>query len=515
MSITVSNALGWWARTIPDQVAVDFEDDELTYRELDTWADAAAQRLLAHGVAVGDRVAVSADNCLEWVAVAMGAHRVGAIVVPLNQRMKPAELVELVKQAEPTVIYCDADRREALQTVHAQIGGFTLANLAEISELRGVAAEPVPEVLVAADDPTVIVFTSGTTGRPKGVVFTHNTLAAAMFEWSMIHDYPRNGLRPLLVLPMFTAIGIIWNLERVILVGGTLVMESQFDPPRALQLLETKKITNLGAPSIVFERIAAVDGFADAELAQLRNVHVGGSRVEGETLDKWKRRGIIVCQMYGQTEIGGFAMANPPELAEQQPDLCGWGGVFTRARVVDAEGRDCAPGQEGEILLRGPGMTPGYWRNDAATAATIIDGWIHTGDVGRLDADGNLTFVDRKKDLIITGGINVSPKEIEQTIEQIAGVAEVAVIAAADPKFQETPAALVRATPDSGPTSERGKLDPQGIVEFCAERLADYKVPRYVVLVDEPLPRTTTGKIAKVELRKAYHDIVEKYPRLR
>ena len=504
--ISIAEALTWWSRTRPDQVAIDFEGDEITYRELDSWADGVAQCLAVEGIQPGDRVAIAARSSQEWCACALGAHRAGAVVVPFNTRMTARELAVLAEECEPRFVFADNDLRERMEIVQARLGFFELRGLDKIASLRGGEHADFPSVDVAADAASVIVFTSGTTGRPKGVVFTHMTLAAAMFEWSLVHEYPRNGLRPLMVLPMFTAAGVIWCFERTILVGGTLVLESHFDPARAVRLLQEKKITNLAGPSIVFDRIADAPGFVEADLSSLKNAHVGGSRVEGETIEKWRRRGVTVCQMYGQTEIGGFAMANTPELGADHPEFCGWGGVFTRARIVDGSGKQVPPGTPGEILLRGPGMTPRYWNNPAATDSTIIDGWIHSGDVGFVDDAGNLTFVDRMTAMIITGGLNVSPAEVEDVIEQIPGVVEVAVIPVPDPTFEETPAALVYGS---------GTLRPEDVVAYCIERLADYKVPRYVVLMDSPLPRTATGKLEKTKLRSTYQDIAHRYPKVR
>jgi fatty-acyl-CoA synthase len=506
MTISVASALEHWARVVPDQVAVDFEDDEITYRELNRWADGIAHLLRERGVRPGDRVAIAGGSSTEWVALDLGIHRADAIVAPFNIRMTARELQVLAEESEPAIIAHDDALRERIATVQAAHGTFSMLDFKEITALRDRAHPAFPTVEVAADDPSVIVFTSGTTGRPKGVIYTHTTLASMMYELSLIHDMPRNGHRPFLALPLYTAIGVIYSLERTMLHGGTLVMESRFDPERALKIISEKKITFIGAPSIVYDRIAAVEGFADADLSSLRNTDVGGSRVERATIEKWKHHGIQICQMYGQTEIGGYATVNSKAMAIEHPEYCGTGGVFTRFRVVAPDGQDLPAGLVGEILLRGPGMTPGYWGQPEATAATIVDGWIHTGDLGRVEPDGNLVFVDRMKDMIVTGGLNVAPAEIEEVIEQMPGVLEVAVIPVPDPKFQETPAALVRAT---------GDVTPADVVAHCSGRLADYKVPRYVVMVDSDLPRTATGKLEKAVLRKDYADVPNVHPKLR
>ena len=208
------------------------------------------------------------------------------------------------------------------------------------------------------------------------------------------------------------------------------------------------------------------------------------------------------------TEAGGVATATLVRDAADHPDTCGTGSVFTEFRVVDADGNDCAPGDNGEIILRGPGMTPGYWNDPETTAQAIRDGWIRSGDLGTTTEDGRLRFVDRLKDLIITGGINVSPVEIEQVIAAIPGVAEVAVIRAKDEKFGETPAAIVVW---DDPPPDPGRL----VVEHCSARLADFKVPRYVITREEPLPRQVSGKIDKRALAEEYADIPTTHQKVR
>jgi fatty-acyl-CoA synthase len=200
------------------------------------------------------------------------------------------------------------------------------------------------------------------------------------------------------------------------------------------------------------------------------------------------------------------ATATLPEEAAEHPDSCGIGSVFTDLKVIRPDGTECDAGEPGEIVIRGPGVTPGYWQDPATTAQAFRDGWLYSGDLGSRDEQGRIRFLDRLKDLIITGGINVSPVEIEAVISGIPGVTEVAVIAARDERFGETPAAIV---------SVSGDVDAATVVAACAKQLADYKVPRYVVIRHEPLPRLPSGKLAKPQLRKQYADVSERYTRVR
>jgi fatty-acyl-CoA synthase len=507
MSGTVIDALTYWARTVPDQAAIDFAGDVVTYRELDSWADGVAHDLAARGVTAGDRVSHLGVNTLEWCVAAIGAMKVGAICAPFNQRMLAGELTALVDDCEPAVVYCDAVLRARLEEVHAARGTFAIAEFeSDVRGLRGAEHAPFRTPITKQSDPAAIVFTSGTTGKPKGVVFTHATIAGEMHEWSLMEPIEQNGLRPLLVLPLFTAAGIIWGISRTVLHGGTLLLQPGFDPASALRVMIDSRATTLTGPPILFEQISRVPGFAGTDLSHLTTAHVGGARVPSALVGTWLARGVQLRQIYGQTEIGGSATVMPREEAAEHPDKCGFGGIFTKIRVVDADGNDCRPDEAGQILLRGPGMMPGYWRNDVATRAALIDGWLHTGDLGKLDDNGYLTFVDRLKDMIISGGLNISPAEIEQVINRIPGVEEVAVISVPDDKFGETPAAIVRKVEG---------LTEADVVEFCNRNLADYKVPRYVVFVDSGLPRMASGKISKRELRDTYSDVPQTYPKVR
>ncbi|GAA4548825.1 class I adenylate-forming enzyme family protein [Pseudonocardia xishanensis] len=507
MSGTVVDALRWWVHTVPGHPAIDFDGDVLDYAALDGWSDGVAHRLRDTGVGPGDRVGIVGANSVEWCVAALGAWKVGAVVCGFNQRFLAAELGALVELCEPTVVVGDAAHLPLLDEVLAAGAVFAPLGLEEVvGAARGGEHPPTPAHDAQPDDPTAIVFTSGTTGTPKGVVFTHRTIAGIMHEWSLGEPVAPNDLRVLLVLPMFTAAGVVWGLARSLVQGGTLYLQPRFDPPRALDVLQQARITTFTGPPILFEQVSQVPGFESARMEHLTTAWVGGARVPVPLLEKWRPRGVALRQIYGQTEIGGTATAMSAEGALVHPDKCGTGGVFTRIRVVDADDRDCAPGEVGEIVMRGPGMLPGYWRNEEATKQALRGGWLHTGDLGTLDADGLLTYVDRMGEMINSGGLKISPAELETVLAQAPGVAEVAVIPVSDDKFGETPAAVVHAD---------GDLDPAALVAFASARLADYKVPRYVIAHDGPLPRMASGKVAKRDLRGVYADAAERFPRVR
>lgn len=507
MSGTVIDALTFWARREPDLEAIDFDGDVVTYSALARWVDGVATDLHERGVKPGDRVSIVGKNSLEWCVAALAAMKVGAIAAPFNQRMLVAELTALVEDCDPVVIFCAEEFRSRLMEVKAAHDTFELVGFeSDVAPLRSKANTPYVAPLRELTEPTAIVFTSGTTGRPKGVIFTHATIAGEMHEWSLIEPILPNGLRPLLVLPLFTAGGIIWGIARTVIQGGTLLLQPGLDPKAALRVLVEQGATTLTGPPILFEQISRAEGFDNADLSHLTTAHVGGARVPVDLVKKWQARGVQLRQLYGQTEIGGSATVMPRDEAAANPDKCGWGGIFTKIRVVDASGVDCPPHETGQILLKGPGMMPGYWGNELATASAIIDGWLQTGDLGKLDENGYLTYVDRLKDMIISGGFNISPAEIESVVGGLPGVEEVAVISVDDEKFGETPAAIIKTD---------GSVSESDVVAFCNSRLADFKIPRYVVITPEPLPRMASGKIAKRELKVTYKWIPDTLDKVR
>jgi fatty-acyl-CoA synthase len=499
MSQTLSSAIAWWSKLTPDAVAISLEGDALTYRAYDEWADRVAVRFIRLGVKPGDRVAVLAPNSLPYCALIMGILRAGATVLPVNLRLTPHEIAEILDDGAPSLLVADAERREKL-------GAFA-APIIDVEEIAGLrqGALVSPDLDLDPDAPVVIISTSGSTARPKGVVFTHRSMTGYAAEFAMAEPQLTKGGRVLILSPFATSAGFV-QLMHYTTLGCTLYVEPLFDPERALDLLERERINGFGGVPVFFERIAASPRWETADLSSLKMVTVGGARVSKPLLDTWMKKGAVIRQIYGQTEIGGNGTIMPADLAAKHPEKCGRGGVFTRLRVVDDDGRDLPPNTAGEILMRGPGLMKGYWNNPEATASAIRDGWLHTGDIGMLDEDGLLTFIDRKKDIIISGGLNISAAEVERAISEFEGVEEVLVIAADDQKFGETPMAVLYAN---------RAITVSDLVAHCNSRLADYKVPRYVVVEDEPLPRLATGKLSKPAVRLKWKDAAASLPRVR
>ena len=504
MSATVHSAIVWWSDTVPDRVALSVDGDRLTYRGLNAWMNRVATRFRGLGLERGDRVAIFGANSLHWAATSLSAIKSGATTVPLNSRASDYEIEAVITDSTPRIVVVDDEvgpRFEALLSKRC-----TVIRMAEIRALRtgeDVAFEGADNELA----PIAIAYTSGSTSAPKGVIFTHKSVLNYCFESMLSDPAYRPGHKLMLFAPLFAGAGTV-NMLLTVCGGMTAFMTPQFEPEAALKTVVEEKVQTFSGVPVFLERVAQCEGFAAADLSSLKRVIVGGARVSSQLLEAWRAKGVVIRQLYGLTEGGGTTSVMDRRTAHLFPEKCGRGGPFTRHRIVDPDGADLPPNTQGEILVRGPGVMAGYWNKPEATAATVVNGWIHTGDLGVADEFGQITIVDRLKDIIISGGLNIASIDVENAINGVDGVLEVAVIAAPDEKFGETPMAVVYAKPGSGVTTA-------SIVAQCKQKLADYKQPRYVVLADEPLPRLANGKMSKPAIREKYQDLAKTLDRVR
>nr|WP_321440695.1 AMP-binding protein [uncultured Hyphomonas sp.] len=496
---TISSALNWWAEDTPDLMAMAFGADRVTYRQLRDWSERVAASLIDAGVERGDRVGVCAANSMEYCVLIHGILRAGAIVSPLNMRYTRHELVELLEDTTPRIVFADEARRALFEGMDYELRA--LEDVRRHSSGDRICPERAP----MPDDPVVIIATSGSTAKPKGVVFTNRTMTSYASGWALEMPHCTKGSKIIVPAPLSTSAGFVQLIHYTTL-GCSLYFETVFDPQVFLDILVREQINGFGGVPLFFQRIADLPGFAEADLSSIRVATTGGAPVTHALQEKWMAKGIVLQQIYGQTECGGNATVMPRDLAAKYPEKCGRGGIFTELAIADSEGNFLPPGEIGQILMRGPGTMIGYWNNPEATAETLKDGWLHSGDLGVLDEQGLLTFVDRMKDIIISGGLNISAAEVERAVLAYPGVEEVMVIAAKDKKFGETPMAVLYA---------RSDIDVAALVAHCNDWLADYKVPRYVAIEREPMPRTATGKLAKPMMREKYKDAADSLPRVR
>jgi fatty-acyl-CoA synthase len=500
MTELVTDGLSYWARQSPERAAIVFDGtDTVDYPTLDRWTDNAALHLAAAALPPGDRVGIIGDNSLEWVVSAIGALKIGAVVVPLNNRFTAEELRYLIEDSTPRLVLADDAHRDRITTA-VQGTATHVWRLEDFAALRHEQHRTVPRREDAQpDDITQIVYTSGTTSHPKGVIFTHRSTFNLIADLAITEPAFRPGARIIYTLSMSGAPGLLWHILHPLTRGMTIFYERGFDAATTLRRLATERVQiHCGVP-VLYERMAAHPDFASADLSALELATIAGAAAPVPTIKSWLNKGVTVQQAYGMTELGGISSINPKEQAVARPESIGRGTVFTRLRVVRPDGTDCDPDEPGEIIASGPGITPGYWRNDRAYASAMRDGWFHSGDVGKKDAHG-IRVVDRLKDIIITGGFNVAPSEIETVVAEIPGVIEACVVSAFDPKFGEAPAAIIY--------SEE-HVTPEAVTQHCRAHLAGYKVPRHVIVQHTPLPRMASGKIARRQVRDARPELMQ------
>jgi fatty-acyl-CoA synthase len=469
------HTIGRWlddrARTTPARIAIDYLGREIAYAELHDASARLAAAFYARGLRRGDRVATLTHNSPEHVAVFFACARLGLILAPLSWRLAPPELTYQLEDSEPAIFLVEDEHAEL-----AEATGHAFESLL----VGGEAGAPEPDVEVGDDDPLLLVYTSGTTGRPKGALLTHANCFWTNLSFDLATGVAGDDV-VLQVLPQFHCGG--WNVQALLgwWKGTRVVLERSFDPERCLALIEQKSVTTMMGVPANYLFLSQEPAFATADLSSLRRAVVGGAPMPEALLQTWHERGVDVVQGYGLTEAAPNVLCLPPEDAVRK---IGWAGK-PYPHV------DVRLSPEEELQVRGPNVFAGYWRNPEATAEVLVDGWLRTGDVAERDDEGFYRIKGRLKDMYISGGENVYPAEVEGVLHEHSAVADAAVVAVPDERWGEIGIAFVV---PSGDVSE------EELVEFVRGRLARFKAPKAVRFVDA-LPRSGMGKVQKDELR--------------
>lgn len=475
------------ARIDPDVVALWQDDRKVTYRQLAQRVDALASALSATGVRRGDRVAYLAANDVAGFELFFAAGRLGAIFAPFNWRLAPPEIAYLVADCEPAVLIHES----GFQRTASQLPVRTISLGSEYDALMSDTNPALGDTDVALADDAVILYTSGTTGHPKGAVLTHANLTFNTMN-QLAHADVLSTDTALCISPLFHATGLGQVSLPTLFKGGTVVIVPKFDPAEVLAKIEHLRIASFSAVPTMLQLLADHPSFNRTDLSSLRYVIYGGSAVRERVAVAWQSRGVQILQGYGMTEASPGVTMAPPRGAAGRPTSIGVPHFFTDVSF-DLTRAGTTPGASGELLVRGPNIFRGYWRRPEDTATALEGGWYHSGDVVRVDADGWAYVIDRVKDLIISGGENIYPSEVERELMAVPGLLDAAVVAVPDETWGEVGAAFVVADPDAG-------VGEQSIRDRLATRLASYKIPRYVYFVDQ-LPKTATGKVRKSDLR--------------
>ena len=485
------HGIGWWperwARIAPERPAVIFEGTAISWRELTDRIESLRGYLEGRGVTPGSTVALLMDNRPEFLIAFWAVVRAGAIFVPLSPRLAPDERSYILDAAHVDVVISE----QAL--THDGLGGrptIVVDDPSVVHELARSGAQ-APFRDLSLDDPLAVLFTSGTTGRPKGAVITHG--AVLFSTLNLIIGF---GLSPddvhLVTLPLCYTGGLISSALMAFHSGGTIVLERRFDAGRALRLIrELRPSVMLGVPTM-YTMMREHAEFDETDLTSFRLMSCGGAPASPDLALAYHHKGAAMVHPYGITEGAGSSSVLPAADAITRHGSVGPPGLYCEVAVHDEHGEPCPPDQVGEIVLAGPQIMAGYLDDPEATADAMDGRWFRTGDLGREDPDGYLYVVGRTKDLVISGGFNVYPLEVEHAITELPWVVECAVLGVPDPRWGEEVVAAVTVTDDSHTEAE--------VQEHCRSRIAGYKVPKRVVFLDS-LPRGESGKVVKRLLR--------------
>ncbi|MEA2951897.1 MAG: fatty-acyl-CoA synthase [Alphaproteobacteria bacterium] len=489
------------ARTPNKLAIVDLASERrFTYQELDRRIGGIAGYLRrTFGIDRGDRIAVLAHNTTDILELQFACGRLGAIFVPLNWRLTNPELSYIISDATPNVIIYDGDFAASVARLCQQHAGLRQMPRAERGHERAIDAgySLASSELVSHDDISTIMYTSGTTGSPKGAMITHGSIFwnAVNASWLSITE-KTTGLS---FLPMFHISGLNSYANPILHAGGTAVIMRNFDADQALRAIDDRAlgVTHIHGVPATYQFMAQHHRFPETDLSRLLRATVGGAPMPLPVLETWHQRGLTLTQGFGMTETGPAVLTLPVGDARRKAGSVGKPLLHTEVTVRHENGTPTRQGEVGELWVKGPNVSPGYWNRPEVNQTTFVDGWFRTGDAVRVDAEGFYYIVDRWKDMYISGGENVYPAEVEQILYQIEAIAEAAVIGIRDERWGEVGRAII--------TVKSGRdLSEAEVLAHCRANLAGFKTPRSIFFVTS-LPRTATGKIHKPTLRQQFN----------
>ncbi|MDQ1129628.1 o-succinylbenzoate--CoA ligase [Microbacterium sp. SORGH_AS_0888] len=503
-----NHGLGSWMAKrrlkTPDKTALVFQEASLTYRELADTVDRVSAVLAHRGIGKGDAVAYLGENSPQFLQVLFACAQLGAVFVPVNTRLAPPEIQHVLTDSGARALVHDPEFAErvtpaieAARIAHVIVTGEGVTGFPGLTRLIEQATAGHRDAAVSLDDPVAIVYTSGTTGKPKGAVLSHGNLTWCAMNCIVDYDVSTADTA-LLISPLFHVASLGMGAMPVLLMGGTIVLEKGFEAGRALELIQRHGITMLSGVPTTYQLMAEHPSWESTDVSSLTKLTCGGSAVPTRILNAYEERGLRFSQGYGMTETSPGATSLAADMTRVKQGSVGLPHFFTDVRIADEHGDMVPRGTVGEIEISGPNVFLGYHGLPEATAAAFTDdGWFRSGDLGYLDADGYLFIADRLKDMIISGGENIYPAEVENLISDIQGISGVAVIGVPDERWGEVPWAVVTVREgDAEVTTESVRTQLDGV-------LARYKLPKNVVVVED-LPRTASGKVRKADLRARF-----------
>ncbi len=499
--MNIAHWIEHWAVATPEKTAICFEGRAISYADFNEQVKSGA-RILKSGLGIepGDRVAYLGQNHPQMLALVFACARLGAIFVPLNWRLAPQEHLHMLTDSGAGIIFVDTLYREQCTELNRAL-----------SDCRFVAmpGDPDPDWLIAVDPPVnseeddhypgidldfplLIIYTSGTTGTPKGAVLKQEAIQYNAFNSVIMHDMT-SADRILTVLPLFHVGGLNNQTTAGLYSGATVILHRVFDPGLVLDSIVREKSTLTIILPAHMPLLRALPDWDRSDLSSLRSVLTGSTTIPDEMIRYWHDRGIPLIQVYGASETCPIAIHQTMGNAFATAGSIGFPAMHCDIRIVDAQGKDCAVNEPGEILIRGKNVMSHYWNNRDATRDNLVDGWFHSGDIGQVDETGCYRFVDRKKDVIISGSENIYPAEIENVLMDHPNILEVAVVGREDPRWGEVPVAVIAC-----PAGHELKKD--RVLDWLNGKLGKYKHPRDILFVDS-LPRNEMRKVVKNVLR--------------
>jgi long-chain acyl-CoA synthetase len=500
------------AQRSPDRIGIIFEDKSFTWKQVNERVNRFANALLSLGLQKGDKVAIFAQNSHWYAETYLGLAKAGLVAVPINWQSTPTETTYLLNNAEAKAIVIDAQYLTLIDGIAGQVP--ELKHVIRLGDDRegGLGYEALlqesspdePQVDVSPDDARALGYTSGTTGSPKGCFVTHRQTLAGLVNYLIEIPVPRER-STLLIVPFFTGYGN-YMIYCALYTRSTMVIHKQFQPVQVLESIEKHKIAHMCVVPTMLVGLLNFHEIDKYDLSSLQLIVYGGSVIAAAVLKaamaKFK---CDFCQVYGMQEAGGFVFFLTPddhagldgsEASEKKLLSCGRIAQFAQIRLLDGNGNDAKPGEHGELIVKSEATVSGYWKNPEMTALTIRDGWVYTGDIAYRDEEGYIYIADRKKDMIVSGGMNIYPAEVEAAIYKHPSVAQVAVIGVPDDRWGEAVKAVIELKKGAKATEEE-------IIDFCRQHLASQKKPKSIDFVDA-LPVSNSGKVSKAEIRERY-----------
>ena len=506
--MSIAGAFGKTFRKFPEKVSIEFGGKKVTFSEIDVTTNRIANRLRELGVEKGDRIAQYVPNGFELIYTTVSSFKLGAIVVPMNVAFREREIAYFLQDSGAKVIVTDSERLPVLESVLEELPDLehiVVIDLDEecgqdvraprkyisFSDLSGSDDDRELDVDISDDDGAFIFYTSGTTGRSKGALLTQRSVISNLKALREAWRWTEDDLF-MLTLPMFHIHGLGVGLCGSLYNGCSTIIRSKFDAADVLDTIQSRGVTLLmGVPTMYF-RLLEVEDCDKCDVSSMRLFVSGSAPLSKELFGKFHRTfGHRILERAGMSE-SMMNYSNPYD-GERRPGTVGFPLPGVEARIVDENFNDVPVNVEGEIVIRGPNLLKEYWRNEEATQNSFVNGWFKTGDICKRDEDGYISIVGRSKDIIISGGVNLYPREIEEVVESMPAVKEAAVVGVPDVEFGESVKACIV-------LEESAQLSGEEVIEYCRERLASFKKPKHVEFLDT-LPKNAMGKIVKDKLR--------------